>query len=262
MLWPHAVCPERFKYGHSRRKSGSNGNLPKQCSVFHVFSHTKKKKPNWCVLYNRVWFQSAAGRVPHAVRHLRGQLDQAVSRIRTLEAELRSGRSSREAEVNGSEDWHPVSENGGRAVSQKSLRGKLHRAYVDAPTCFHTLASWQLLKWSCWVKCQRLSFSRLNSLCAQSWSSCWSANFLLFFLQGRNTEDTMCQQSRLKAVYHWLEDTALFTIYTQLSQRLAAVASNCMSLNLIDGSGSGSSFRPPRLGGDLFACNCVFYFIF
>lgn len=92
-----------------------------------------------------MWFQSAAGRVPHAVRHLRGQLDQAVSRIRTLEAQLRSGRSPREAEVNGSEDWHPVSENGGRvdicvyvAVSQRS-RGKHHRAYADAPTCFQTL---------------------------------------------------------------------------------------------------------------------------
>uniref|UniRef100_A0A3Q3IZ49 Short myomegalin-like EB1 binding protein N-terminal domain-containing protein n=1 Tax=Monopterus albus TaxID=43700 RepID=A0A3Q3IZ49_MONAL len=32
-------------------------------------------------------------RVHHAVRHLRGQLDQAVSRIRTLEAELKHGRS-------------------------------------------------------------------------------------------------------------------------------------------------------------------------
>lgn len=157
--------------------SGSNGNLPKQFSVFHVFSHTHKK-PTDVYFINRVWFQSAAGRVPHAVRHLRGQLDQAVSRIRTLEAELRSGRSSREAEVNGSEDWHPVSENGGRvdicvygAVSQKS-RGKHHRAYVDAPTCLHTWHSWQSLKRSCRVKCQRLSFSRQNSLSAQSGSSC------------------------------------------------------------------------------------------
>lgn len=51
---------------------------------------------------NDLWFQSAAGRVHHAARLLRGQLDQAVSRIRTLEAELKH-------EVSGSEDWAPVS---------------------------------------------------------------------------------------------------------------------------------------------------------
>ncbi|TMS11033.1 hypothetical protein E3U43_020026 [Larimichthys crocea] len=37
--------------------------------------------------------ESATGRVHNAVRHMRGQLDQAVSRIRTLEAELKHGRS-------------------------------------------------------------------------------------------------------------------------------------------------------------------------
>lgn len=60
------------------------------------------------ILYNRMWLQSAAVRVPHAVRHLRDQLDQAASRIRTLEAQLKSGRSE-EAKVNGSGDWHQVS---------------------------------------------------------------------------------------------------------------------------------------------------------
>lgn len=53
-------------------------------------------------------FQSASGKVHHAVRHLRGQLDQAASRIRTLEAELKHG-SKKPAEVNGSGDWAPVS---------------------------------------------------------------------------------------------------------------------------------------------------------
>uniref|UniRef100_A0A3Q3X1K2 Short myomegalin-like EB1 binding protein N-terminal domain-containing protein n=1 Tax=Mola mola TaxID=94237 RepID=A0A3Q3X1K2_MOLML len=37
--------------------------------------------------------ESKAGRLHHAVRHLRGQLDQAVSRIRTLEAELEHGKT-------------------------------------------------------------------------------------------------------------------------------------------------------------------------
>lgn len=52
--------------------------------------------------------ESTSGRVQHAVRQLRGQLDQALSRIRTLEAELKHGKS-RPAEVNGSEDWASVS---------------------------------------------------------------------------------------------------------------------------------------------------------
>lgn len=53
-------------------------------------------------------FQSTNGRVQHAVRHLRGQLDKAVSRIKTLEAELKHGRS-KATEINRSEDWAPVS---------------------------------------------------------------------------------------------------------------------------------------------------------
>ncbi|XP_041798732.1 uncharacterized protein si:ch73-95l15.5 isoform X2 [Chelmon rostratus] len=69
--------------------------------------------------------ESATGRVHHAVRHLRGQLDQAVSRIRTLEAELKHGRST-PPEVNGSEDWAPlVQEEGGRSLLQ-SLGHSLH----------------------------------------------------------------------------------------------------------------------------------------
>lgn len=71
--------------------------------------------------------ESAAARVPHAVRHLRGQLDQAVSRIRTLEAELRSGRSPREAKVNGSEEWHPSDqEEGGGSLLLQSFGHSLH----------------------------------------------------------------------------------------------------------------------------------------
>nr|XP_046255998.1 uncharacterized protein si:ch73-95l15.5 [Scatophagus argus] len=61
--------------------------------------------------------ESTAGRVHHAVRHLRGQLDQAVSRVRTLEAELKHGRS-KPAEVNGSEDW-PVQQEGWSSLLQR-----------------------------------------------------------------------------------------------------------------------------------------------
>nr|XP_020500144.1 GRIP1-associated protein 1-like [Labrus bergylta] len=71
--------------------------------------------------------ESTSGRVQHAGKHLRGQLDQAVSRIRTLEAELKRGRS-KPAEVNGSEDWAPlVQEKGGSSLLQSlghSLRSR------------------------------------------------------------------------------------------------------------------------------------------
>jgi len=56
-----------------------------------------------------VSFQGSTGRVHHAVRHLQGQLDQAVAHIRTLEAELKHGRSQG-PEINGSDDWLPVSD--------------------------------------------------------------------------------------------------------------------------------------------------------
>ncbi|XP_035528216.1 uncharacterized protein si:ch73-95l15.5 isoform X2 [Morone saxatilis] len=69
--------------------------------------------------------ESSTGRVQHAVRHLRGQLDQAVSRIRTLEAELKHGRGQ-PTEVNGSEDWAPlVQEEGGSSLLQ-GLGHSLH----------------------------------------------------------------------------------------------------------------------------------------
>lgn len=63
---------------------------------------------------------------------------------------------------------------------------------------------------------------------------------------------------RFKAIYRWLQDTALFSIYTR---RLTTAASNCMSLNLIDSSESGLSFCPTWQGGDLFSCNSVFFFL-
>ncbi|XP_047455331.1 uncharacterized protein si:ch73-95l15.5 [Mugil cephalus] len=70
---------------------------------------------------------SSTGRVHHAIRHLRGQLDQAASRIRSLEAELNQGRS-KPTEVNGSEDWAPlVQEEGGCSLLQSlghSLRSR------------------------------------------------------------------------------------------------------------------------------------------
>lgn len=69
--------------------------------------------------------ESTNGRFHHVVRHLRGQLDQAVSRIRTLEAELKHGRG-KPSEVNGSEDWAPLlQEEGGSALLQ-SLGHSLH----------------------------------------------------------------------------------------------------------------------------------------
>lgn len=46
-------------------------------------------------------FQSSAAGAHHGIRQLTGQLDRAASRIRTLEAELKQGRSSPE-DVNGS----------------------------------------------------------------------------------------------------------------------------------------------------------------
>ncbi|XP_070767888.1 putative leucine-rich repeat-containing protein DDB_G0290503 [Enoplosus armatus] len=69
--------------------------------------------------------ESITGRVHHAVRHLRGQLDKAASRIRSLEAELKHGKS-KPTEVNGSEDWAPlVQEEGGSSLLQ-SLGHSLH----------------------------------------------------------------------------------------------------------------------------------------
>ncbi|XP_033968542.1 uncharacterized protein si:ch73-95l15.5 [Trematomus bernacchii] len=69
--------------------------------------------------------KSTSGRVHHAAKHLRGQLDQALSHIRTLEAELKHGRS-KPTEVNGAEDWAPlVHEKDGSSLLQ-SLGLSLH----------------------------------------------------------------------------------------------------------------------------------------
>ncbi|XP_023141974.2 uncharacterized protein si:ch73-95l15.5 [Amphiprion ocellaris] len=69
--------------------------------------------------------ESTTARVHHAIRHLRSQLDQAASRIRTLEAELKHGKS-KPAEVNGSENWAPlIQEEGGGSLLQ-SLGRSLH----------------------------------------------------------------------------------------------------------------------------------------
>ncbi|XP_028327476.1 golgin subfamily A member 5 [Gouania willdenowi] len=60
--------------------------------------------------------ENASGRVHQAIRHLRGQLDQAQARIRTLEAELQQGQS-KPPEVNGSEEsTNLVQEEGGSSV--------------------------------------------------------------------------------------------------------------------------------------------------
>ncbi|CAJ1062834.1 uncharacterized protein si:ch73-95l15.5 [Xyrichtys novacula] len=71
--------------------------------------------------------ESSSGRVQHAVKHLRGQLDLALSRIKTLEAELKHGKS-KPVEVNGSEDWASlVQEEGGSSLLQSlghSLRSR------------------------------------------------------------------------------------------------------------------------------------------
>ncbi|XP_013884180.1 uncharacterized protein si:ch73-95l15.5 isoform X2 [Austrofundulus limnaeus] len=64
---------------------------------------------------------SANTRVHSAMKHLRAQLDQATSRIRTLEAELRRGG----AEVNGSEDL--ASEDGGSFLLQSFCHSLLSR---------------------------------------------------------------------------------------------------------------------------------------
>ncbi|XP_030604858.1 uncharacterized protein LOC115793853 [Archocentrus centrarchus] len=62
--------------------------------------------------------ESTAARAHHGIRHLKGQLDQAASRIRTLEAELKHGRNKPE-EVNGSQDWAPqLQEEGGSSLLQ------------------------------------------------------------------------------------------------------------------------------------------------
>ncbi|XP_034385028.1 uncharacterized protein si:ch73-95l15.5 isoform X2 [Cyclopterus lumpus] len=69
--------------------------------------------------------EGSTGRVHHAVRHLQGQLDQAVAHIRTLEAELKHGRGQY-TEVNGSDDWLPLLQEGGGSSLLQSLGHSLH----------------------------------------------------------------------------------------------------------------------------------------
>ncbi|XP_072249642.1 uncharacterized protein [Leuresthes tenuis] len=70
--------------------------------------------------------ENGAGRVHNAIKHLRAQLDQAASRIRTLEAELKRG-GSKPAEVNGSLDWaSPAQEEAGGSSLLQSLGVSLH----------------------------------------------------------------------------------------------------------------------------------------
>ncbi|XP_032374967.1 putative leucine-rich repeat-containing protein DDB_G0290503 [Etheostoma spectabile] len=78
--------------------------------------------------------QSTTGQVHHAVRHLRGQLDQAVSHIRTLEAELKHGRS-KTTEVNGSEDWAPLLQKEGGSSLLQSLGHSLHSRELLIQEC-------------------------------------------------------------------------------------------------------------------------------
>ncbi|KAI4811966.1 hypothetical protein KUCAC02_014824 [Chaenocephalus aceratus] len=69
--------------------------------------------------------KSTSGRVHHAAKHLRGQLDQALSHIRTLEAELKHGRS-KPTEVNGAEDWAPLVHDKDGSSLLQSLGLSLH----------------------------------------------------------------------------------------------------------------------------------------
>ncbi|KAF7226512.1 myomegalin [Nothobranchius furzeri] len=65
---------------------------------------------------------SYTGRVQNVMEHLRAQLDQAASRIRTLEAE----RGNNPAEVNGSEDLTFLAQEGGGSSVLQSLAHSLH----------------------------------------------------------------------------------------------------------------------------------------
>ncbi|XP_007576085.1 uncharacterized protein si:ch73-95l15.5 isoform X1 [Poecilia formosa] len=68
--------------------------------------------------------ENSTGRLQSAVRHLRAQLDQAGTRIRTLEAELRRAGPD---QVNGSEDLGSLTpEEGGGASVLQSLGHALH----------------------------------------------------------------------------------------------------------------------------------------
>ncbi|XP_041648461.1 uncharacterized protein si:ch73-95l15.5 [Cheilinus undulatus] len=79
--------------------------------------------------------ENTSGRVQHAVKHLRGQLDQALSRIRTLEAELKHGRS-KPVEANGSEEWTPLVQGEGGSSLLQSLGHSLRSRERVIQECF------------------------------------------------------------------------------------------------------------------------------
>ncbi|XP_045574359.1 uncharacterized protein isoform X2 [Salmo salar] len=71
--------------------------------------------------------ESNTGRVHLAVRQLRGQLDQAMTRIKTLETELKHGTKTKpETNVSGPEDWLKFPQKDGGNLLLQSLGHLLH----------------------------------------------------------------------------------------------------------------------------------------
>ncbi|XP_055781654.1 uncharacterized protein LOC129857437 isoform X1 [Salvelinus fontinalis] len=71
--------------------------------------------------------ESNTGRVHLAVRQLRGQLDQAMTRIKTLETELKHGTKTKpETNVSGPEDWLKFPQKDGGNLLLQSLGHSLH----------------------------------------------------------------------------------------------------------------------------------------
>ncbi|XP_041722118.2 uncharacterized protein si:ch73-95l15.5 [Coregonus clupeaformis] len=71
--------------------------------------------------------ESTSGRVHLAVRQLRGQLDQAMARIKTLETELEHGTKTKpDTNVNGPEDWLKLPQKDGGNFLLHSLGHSLH----------------------------------------------------------------------------------------------------------------------------------------
>ncbi|XP_056142648.1 uncharacterized protein si:ch73-95l15.5 [Lampris incognitus] len=68
--------------------------------------------------------ENSTSRMHHAVRQLRGQLDQALARIRTLEAELKGPADN--TEVNGSADWAPPPQGESGSSLLQSFASSLH----------------------------------------------------------------------------------------------------------------------------------------
>ncbi|XP_071240476.1 myosin-13-like isoform X2 [Salvelinus alpinus] len=71
--------------------------------------------------------ESNTGRVHLAVRQLRGQLDQAMARIKTLETELKHGTKTKpDTNVSGPEDWIKLPQKDGGNLLLQSLGHSLH----------------------------------------------------------------------------------------------------------------------------------------